>query len=174
MTAPLLLLAFAMQQEATLSIGSHSGGDKSTAQALQANYAVRLKDGEKVSLYAEGHFVASPNRKNNILNPRASRDEAAIFLTPGLRASFLPKSKISPFVVGGFGLGVYEQSQLLQNGVPFPGSRTTNHGAWHYGVGADFAVRSWLAFRGDFRDFYSDNRHNFITSIGFQLRFGKR
>ncbi len=170
----MVLLALFLQQEVTFSIGAHAGGEKTTAQALQANYAVRLKQGQKASWFAEGHFLASPNRKNSIANPLASRDEAALFLVPGLRVSFAPQSRFSPFVTGGFGLGVFAQSELLQNGAPFPRDRYTRHPAGHFGFGTDIALRPWLALRGDFRDFYSDSRHHFITSIGLQLRLGKR
>ncbi len=174
MTISLLLLSLAFQQEATLSLGVHSGENKSNGMTMGANYAVALKKGEKASLFGEVHFVASPNRKNNIVDPRASRDEATLFLTPGLRVSFLPQKRLAPFAAGGFGLGAYEQSQLLQNGDPFPGSRVTKHGAWHYGGGMDVATWKWLAFRGEIRNFYAAGRHNPIASVGFQVRFGKR
>jgi len=164
----------AFQQEVTLSIGAHSGGDKTTNAAWQANYSAALQKSEKVSLFGEVHFLASPNRKNNIANPLASRDEAALFLTPGLRVSFWPKERVSPFATGGYGLGVYEQSALLQNGQPFPRERVTRHGAAQFGGGVDVKTLNWLALRGDFRNFYSGGRHNPVVSIGVQVRFGER
>lgn len=173
MTFALLALT-AFQQEVTLSIGAHGGGDKTTNAAWQANYSVGIRKGEKASLFGEVHLLASPNRKNNLLNPLGSRDEAALFVTPGLRVSFAPKNRVSPFVAAGYGWGSYEQSALLQNGTPFPGSRTTNHGAVQFGGGMDVKTLEWLAFRGDLRNFYSGGRHNPTASIGFQLRFGKR
>ncbi len=175
MTATFALLALAaFQQEVTLSMGAHGGGDKTTNAAWQANYSVGFRKGEKASLFGEVHLLASPNRKNKIANPLGSRDEAALFATPGLRVSFWPKERLSPFVAGGFGWGAYEQSALLQNGLPFPGSRTTNHGALQFGGGLDVRTLNWLAFRGDFRNFYSGGRHNPTVSIGFQLRVGER
>ncbi len=175
MSASLVLMAIlGFQQEVTLSVGAHGGGDKTTNSAWQANYAAGLKKGEKASLFGEVHFLASPNRKNKIANPLASRDEAALFVTPGLRVSFFPKERLSPFVTGGFGLGVYEQSALLQNGAPFPGSRSTKHGAVQYGGGVDVRTLNWLAFCGEFRSFYSGGRNNPTASVGFQLRFGER
>jgi hypothetical protein len=175
MTTTLALLALtAWQQEVTLSVGAHGGGDKTTNAAWQANYSVGLRKGDKASLFGEVHLLASPNRKNQIANPQASRDEAALFLTPGLRVSFLPKGRLSPFLAGGYGWGSYEQSALLQNGAPFSGSRTTNHGAVQFGGGMDVKAFQWLAFRGDLRNFYSGGRHNPTVSIGFQLRFGER
>lgn len=175
MTPSLVLIAIAaFQQEVTFSVGAHGGGDKSTNAAWQANYSAGLKKGDKAALFGEIHVLASPNRVNQLRDLFASRDEAALFVTPGLGVRFVPRARVSPFVSMGYGLGVYEQSQLLQNGAPFPGSRSTKHGAWQYGGGVDVLTLRWLALRGDFRNFYSDGRNNPVASVGFQLRFGAR
>jgi opacity protein-like surface antigen len=127
-----------------------------------------------MNLFGELDFRATPNRKNQKVQPVASRDEASLFLIPGLRLSLLPRSRVSPYLTSGWGLAVLEQSVLLQNGDSFPGSRVTRHLAWQYGSGVDIALWKWLGLRFDLRDFYADSRHNPILSGGFQLRIRSR
>ena len=173
-------LVKAQQHSVTLSLGTATGSDTNFGRGFGANYAYRLRDGQLAALFVEVPFWANPNRTVSLRAPAAASDVASLFLTPGLRVSFLPKNRISPFVAAGGGLAVYEHSSLLQNGRPYPGDRVQKTGAFEYGGGVDVRVRPWLAFRGEVRDFYTGapqygvpvgNAHNPLLGIGVQLRF---
>ena len=129
----------------------------------------------------EVHFLANPQRTVTSL-PTATRDVASLFLTPGIRVKFLPDARISPYATIGGGLGVYEHSTTLINGRPNPAPRIVNRGTFTFGGGVDFKVKSWLALRGEVRDFYSGipvynvpsvsgRQHNIVVSGGFVIRF---
>lgn len=179
----LLLLPFcslAQQHSVTLSLGGVQGSGTDWGRAFGANYAYRVRELRAMSVFIEVPLWANPNRAIASRNPQASRDVASLFVTPGVRLSWRSQSRVSPFVVAGAGLAVYEQSALLQNGLPFPGDRTQRTGAVTYGGGFDVRVKRWLGFRGEVRDLYtgrpndgvsSRRTHNPLLSAGFQIRF---
>jgi len=105
------------------------------------------------------------------MNPLGSRDVASLFAMPGLRVSLKPTAKISPFVNGGLGLAVYEESMLLQNGSPFPGSRTSNHFGGMFGGGVDLKVYKFAGLRFEAKDYYA-KRHNVALGVGLHFRWG--
>lgn len=168
-----LALFLAQQQDVSLGIGAHFGPDYSAGQYFNATYAHRIKGGERASLHGQVDFLASPNRTANFINPLASRDVASLYLMPGLRVSFNPQARLSPFVLGGAGLAVYEQSQLLQNGTTFPGSRVTRHFGGMFGAGADLKVLRFAGLRFEIKDYYA-LRHNVTTGVGLHFRWGTR
>jgi opacity protein-like surface antigen len=174
MLLPLVFaLGLAQSQDLTLSLGSHLGQDYKSGMFLGANYAHRIKTNTNLTLSGVVDFVASPNRKADFINPLGSRDVASLFAMPGLRLSFKPDSRLSPFVTGGLGLAVYEQSQLLQNGAPFPGSRVTNHFGGMFGGGVDLKAYRFAGLRFEAKDYYSQ-RHNILLGIGLHFRFGAK
>ncbi len=172
MLVPLLLtLTLAQSQDLTLSIGASAGSDFDSGHYFGANYAHRIVKRNSIALSGQIDFLASPNRAANFNNPFGSRDVASLFLMPGLRVSFQPESRISPFVAGGAGLAVYEQSALLQNGNAFPGSRTSNHFGGMYGGGVDVGVYRGFGVRFEVKDYYAQ-RHNVAAGVGLHLRWG--
>lgn len=174
MLLPLFLAyTLAQSQDLTLSLGSHLGPDYKSGMFLGANYAHRLKANDKIALSGIVDFAASPNRKSNFVNPLGSRDVASLFFMPGLRVSFKPDARLSPFVTGGLGVAAYEQSQLLQNGAPFPGSRDTNHFGGMYGGGVDLKVYRFAGLRFEAKDYYSQ-RNNILLGVALHFRFGAK
>ncbi|MBM3763559.1 MAG: hypothetical protein FJW36_25415 [Acidobacteria bacterium] len=173
----LLPLVFALglpqSQDVTLSIGSHMGEDFKSGRYLGVNHAHRIKKTNSLALSGVFDFIASPNRKADFVNPQGSRDVASLFAMPGLRVSFNPKARLSPFVTGGLGLAVYEQSQLLQNAAPFPGSRGTSHFGVMFGGGVDFKVYRFVGLRFDARNYYAQ-RNNILLGVGLNFRFGAK
>ena len=185
-----LLLALpltAQTQELGLTLGNVLGNTRgavklSAGQAFQANYGYRLaKLGSAAALLGEVHFLANPQRTVTSL-PTATRDVASLFLTPSIRIKFLPDARLSPWATIGGGLGVYEHSTTLIDSRPNPAPRTVTRGAFTFGGGVDFKVKSWLALRGEVRDFYSGipvynvpsvsgRQHNIVVSGGFVIRF---
>ncbi|HBY59842.1 MAG TPA: hypothetical protein DEH78_08450 [Solibacterales bacterium] len=199
-TIAVLLAAAAHAQDAAprhelgLTLGTLRGGDRGTGAAalqlgsgtaLQANYGVRVAGGSAAALYAEFHFLASPQRLVSSANAALTRDVATIYATPGLRVKFAPKARVSPYAVIGAGYALYEHSLLTLGGQPNGAPRLTHRGTAMFGGGVDVGVWRWLAIRGEVRDFYSGSpsyntpairggQHNVVAGGGFVLRFGGR
>lgn len=188
------LAVAAQNHEIGLTIGRISGPPRATAVgpaelgsgiALQANYGYRFWLSKKVALSTEVHFLA--NGLRDITSPVAivTRDVATLYVTPGFRVKFMPLSKrLSPYVVGGGGYALYEQSYFRQDGTSNQAPRFTHRGALMFGGGADVPVWRWLAVRLESRDFYSGNpsfnvpvagsgQHNVVLGGGFVMSFGR-
>ena len=71
--------------------------------AFQVNYGRRFFTNNKVALYGEINFLASPLRNVSSSVTTATRDFSSLYLTPGIRAKFLPASRVSPYVLVGGG-----------------------------------------------------------------------
>ncbi len=173
MVSPLLLTLFlAQSQDLSLSLGVARAADANAGHFFGANYALGLHSGQASALFAQFDFVAVPNQVVRLANPSGSRDYASLYAMPGLRLSFRPSQKVSPFVGGGAGLAVFEQSALLQNGQPFPGSRTSSHFGGFLSGGVDLAIYRWSGLRLELKD-YIAVRHNFTARIALHFRWGK-
>ena len=64
--------------------------------ALQANYGYKFLEGTTAALYGEVHFLASPQRLVSSSDLTLTRDVATLFVTPGIRVKFFPRSAVSP------------------------------------------------------------------------------
>ncbi|MEO8026240.1 MAG: outer membrane beta-barrel protein [Bryobacteraceae bacterium] len=153
--------------------------------ALQANYGYRLYAGDRVAVYAEVHFLADALRDVSSNVARVSHDYASLYLTPGIRVKFAPRSRFSPYAAVGGGYALYEQSLFTQdqttpNGAP----RFRHRGAFDAAGGADYKFWRFVSLRGEFRYFYTGNpdfnavasnsgQHNLVGSGGIVLRWGK-
>jgi opacity protein-like surface antigen len=184
--------SFAQQHEIGLTLGAITGTQRSrekgalhfgSGTALQANYGYRFWHGRRVALLGEVHFLANPQRKIESASITATRDVASLFITPGIRIKFAPMARVSPYVVGGGGYADFEQSLTTVDVRPNPAPRYTHRGVLDFGAGADFSVSRWLAFRAEFRDFYSGSpnfniptpggQHNLVAGGGFVLKLGR-
>ncbi len=156
--------------------------DASTGIAYQATYARLLKQTERVGIYFEVPFVASPLQDVSSANPAVPLNYASLFITPGVKFKFRPEQKVSPFFAVGGGYARFDESEDLVSGVPNPGARGTNTGVFQFGGGFDVKVFSRLSLRGEVRDFYSgrpqfnvatesDRQHNVVFSGGFVVHF---
>lgn len=186
LTAPI----WAQRQELAFTLGS-TANDLKTAlnvrttsgKALQVNYGYRAWSNDAVAVSGEIHFLANPQR----LVTGASfltRDFASLYVTPGVRVKLNPKGLLQPYGVIGGGYALYEQSTTTLSGATNPAPRHLTRGAFQYGVGLDIKAASWLALRGEVRDFYTGvpalnlaslrgGAHNVVASGGFVFRFGK-
>lgn len=154
----------------------------STGITYQATYARLLKQTDRVGIYFEVPFVASPLQDVASSNPAVPLNYASLFITPGVRFKFRPEQRVSPFVAVGGGYARFDESEDLVSGVPNPGPRGTNTGVLQFGGGFDVKVFSRISLRGEVRDFYSgrpqynvitdgDRQHNVVFSGGFVLHF---
>ncbi|MBL8174664.1 MAG: hypothetical protein JNK48_08340 [Bryobacterales bacterium] len=124
---------------------------------LSANYGLRLREWKTAALYFEAPFLATPQHRIESGAGEATRDIATIYLTPGLRLKFAPKGRISPYVAGGGGWALFEQSTLRLDGRANEAPRTLSRGAMDIGGGVDVRVWRFLRARGEVRSFVSGN-----------------
>jgi len=82
-----------------------------------------------------------------------------------MRVKFFPSSRISPFLVAGWGLGLYEQSTTQLDGRANPVPRELVHGAFGFGGGVDVRVWRLLALRGEARDFYTGTQTTMLRPL---------
>ena len=181
--------AFAQTRyEAGLLLGTTTTSDEAPVLAFdrgttyQATFAWRISTGSRTAVSIEIPFIASP--AFIVATPGGSlpKEYAALYLTPGVRLTFLPAGPVSIFGSVGGGYARYSEFKERANGNPNPNQRDTNTGAVQFGGGVDVRALRWLAFRGEVRDVYTgarnfsiatphDHVNNVIVSGGLVLRF---
>lgn len=148
----------------------------------QSTFAWRVWRTESASLSVEVPFIASP--AFTVVTPGASLplEYASLYLTPGVRVTFLPSAPVSFFGAVGGGYARYSESKLKADRSANPNQRDTNAGAVEFGAGIDVRGFRWLGFRGELRDVYTGSRnfsiptpgprvHNVVGSGGLVIRF---
>ncbi len=183
--------ALAQRSELGLMLGALQPRDRTAGNArleigagmsLYANYGLRVMDGDKAALYVEVPFVATPQNQVASAAGSATRDVATIYLTPGLRLKFAPRRRIAPYIAGGAGWALFEQSTTRLDGRPNEASRLLSRGAVNFGGGVDVGLWRFVSVRGEVRDFVSGNpafnvpvrggaQHSLLVAGGFALRF---
>jgi len=149
---------------------------------FQATYARQLTKSEKIALYFEVPFLATPLVDVRSGDPAAPQNYASLFVTPGIRFKFRPDERVSPFSSIGGGYARFDESELRIDGAPNTGARGTNSGVLQLGGGVDYKVFSRISLRGEVRDFYSgkpqynvtpegSRQHNVVVSGGFVVHF---
>src|SRR5207245_10041264 len=96
-------------------------------------------------------------------------DYASLFLTPGVRVTFLPKTPVSFFGAIGAGYARYSESRLRGDRSPNPDQRDTNAGALQFGGGVDVRGFGWLGFRGELRDIFTGARNFSLATPGLRV-----
>jgi len=185
--------ALAGEQEIGLTLGAISTPDRtitggnirlSAGTALQANYARRFLRLHFADLLGEVHFLASPQQQVSSAVTAVTRDIAVLYVTPGIRVKLLPEKKFSPWVAGGGGYALYEQSTSTIAGAVNSAPRHVSGGALQFGVGADYKILAHISLRGELRDFYTvspkfnvpvsgSGQFNLVAGGGIVLRFGR-
>jgi len=164
----------------TTNEGSALQFDRGTT--YQATFAWRALRTDEVNLSVEVPFVASPAFTVTTPGPSLPLEYASLYLTPGVRVTFVPSGPISFFGAIGGGYARYSESTLKADRSANPGQRDTNTGALQLGGGVDVRGFGWLGFRGEVRDVYTGARrfsiptpgehvHNVIGSAGLVVRF---
>jgi hypothetical protein len=152
------------------------------ATTYQATFAWRIRQADTVNLAIEVPFIASP--AFTVVTPGASLplEYASLYLTPGVRATFLACAAVSFFGAVGGGYARYSESKLKADRSANPNQRDTDTGALEFGGGIDVRGFGWLGFRGELRDVVTGSRnfsiptpgprvHNVIGSGGLVIRF---
>jgi hypothetical protein len=139
--------------------------DAGSGIALQVNYGRQLLRANKVAIFGEINFLASPLRDVSSSSTTATHDFASLYLTPGVRVKLFPASRFSPYAVAGGGYGDYEQSATRIDGKPNPAPRETARGVVDFGAGVDVRVWRFIALRGEARDFFTGSPDYSLPSI---------
>lgn len=157
--------------------------DLQPGTALQAVYGRRVARAAGGALFFDVGIVSVPLRDVETRIGAATKDFATLYVTPALRLKFLPAARVSPWLTGGGGYALYEQSLLRTDGQVNSAPRLIHRGQVMFGGGVDVKVLRWVALRGEIRDFYtgspafnipqSGGQHNIVVGGGFVLRFGE-
>lgn len=186
--------AFAQEHEVAVLIGRINASDRGLDSlqpvktafdgtlSYEVNYANRLLNGELASLHWELTIVGAPSagvKSTNLLLPK---NYSSLFFTPGLKLKLFPGGGISPYIVGGAGVGRYTQSNTTVGGAPNTGDRANTTWAFNFGGGADFNLLGPVAVRGEVRDFVTgnpsfsspfltDKQHNIFVGGGIVVKW---
>lgn len=151
---------------------------------FSANYARRISSGQ-TALFLEFPFAATPSHRVQTTQSGVITDIATLYVTPSLRANFVHDSNVSPWISAGFGYGLYEGSQLLNNAATNP-QRHVSTGTLQFGAGVDvrtgIEILVPISLRGEVRDFYTlkspffatpvdGGQHNIVAAGGFVIHF---
>ena len=178
--APKNELAFGLGGIPAVSRSDSPRLDAGSGVAFQVNYGRRIVNGNTVALYGEINFIASPVRDVSTTFTAATHDFASLYVTPGVRVKFHPRSRISPYAVVGGGYADYEQSLTRLDGRPNQAPRQLARGVFDFGAGVDVHVWRFVALRGEARDFYtgapnynlaamSGGQHNVVAAGAFVI-----
>lgn len=182
--------AVAQRSELGLMLGAFQPRDRAsgsarleigTGMSLYANYGLRVVNGETAALFVEVPFIATPQHKIESTLGGATRDVATIYVTPGLRLKFAPRRRIAPYVAGGAGWALFEQSTTTLDGRVNDAPRLLSRGAVNFGGGVDVRVWRFVRVRGEALDFVSGNaafrvpvrgaQQSLLVAGGFSLQF---
>ncbi len=154
----------------------------SGAATYQINYSNRVVNGELASLHFEIPVVVAPRtgvKSDNFLLPRTY---STLIFTPGLKLKVFPGGGLSPYLVGGVGLGRFSQSDTNIDGSPnTAGDRTNTSFVFNFGGGVDLNILGPISVRGEVRDFMTgtpsfsspflnDRQHNLYVGAGIVIR----
>lgn len=152
------------------------------ATTLQATFAWRVWEEDRVRVSIEVPFIASPAFEVSSAGRTLPKEYASLYLTPGVRITLQPNRPVSVFGAVGAGYARYSESKLRADGSPNPAQRDTDTGALQFGGGVDVRGFGWLGFRGEVRNVLTSARnfsiptprprvHNVVTSGGLVIRF---
>ena len=149
--------------------------------AVQANFAHKINEWNWASLYVEVDGLYNPLRYVSGTPTAATHKIWSLYATPGVKLQFMPKEKISPYLLGGGGYAFYGEDKTSINGGAAGVSGHTNRGVVDLGGGFDFAVGKSYLLRADARGFYTGGpnfgvdtpggQFNFVISGGIVFRF---
>ena len=184
--------ASAQSAQSRFDVGLLLGSTKATDEGsvlrfdrgttYQATFAWAVWRTDSANLSIEVPFIASPAFTVITPGPSLPLEYASLYLTPGVRVTFVPKAAVSFFGALGGGYARYSESKLRADRSANPNQRDTNAGALQFGGGIDVRGFGWLGFRGEVRDLYTGARnfsiqtpgkrvHNVIASGGLVVRF---
>jgi hypothetical protein len=184
----------AQGSEVALTVGEVSGGNPNASTAavpaalnLNAgfavgfNYARKIREVKYANISWEIEALGSPLRYTSGTPAIASREIHDVFVTPGVKMTFMPKETFSPWISAGGGYAFYDSSgQSLAGGTTGGGASSTagtaNTYAVDFAAGVDYAMSKKYVLRGEVRGFYTGNPNFGVPTTGglfnFEIGFG--
>lgn len=162
--------------------------------AWQIDYSGRIVNFGAVALYANTPFAVATNTiEAPATTGLASREYRSYYFTPGLKLKVLPRGKVSPYVVGGFGFArIAPRDRPLDDFLDIFDRVNEFSRAYSFGGGVDVKVNRVVAIRGEARrystrpfeledvgipvpgvdlGFLQERQRNVFVSGGIVLRF---
>jgi hypothetical protein len=132
---------------------SNTGVKINSGLIYQDTYAHKFTANGSIGFGFEITFVALPSQDVQSNSRVSPRNYASIFVTPGIRVTFLSNSAISPWGSVGGGYARFDESTTLISGAPNTFKTGTSKEALQYGGGVDFKtpfkILSPLVLRGE-------------------------
>jgi hypothetical protein len=149
---------------------------------FEASYARHVMGRGQTTLALEIPLVMNTDEDLSFASNVVPEGYRSYFLTPSLRATFLERDTISPWLSLGGGLTYFSPSATLVFGGTNPVSNGSASGALQVGVGFDVKVYRRIRLRTAVRDFYTglpplnvdtgrSRQHNYFVGVGLAWRF---
>jgi hypothetical protein len=148
--------------------------------ANQYAFAWQVLDAKAGGLYVEIPFHFAGYSSANTRDGVARGGTNSYLFTPGLRFRFSLRSRLSFYLAGGGGVGVFGVKYIYYAG-PNSGTISENHtasGLVDFGGGIDYRLTRLLSLRGEGRDFVSrrvlgpgSSRNLVVVGAGIGLHF---
>jgi opacity protein-like surface antigen len=156
---------FAQKHEVGVTIGSAQPEDVRTDTGLanvksgfafQVDYSGRIFDAGVLALYANTPFAVATKNTLEVLPAvsLATREYRSYYFTPGLKVKIVPKLRVSPYVVGGYGFARLAPRDRAANDALDIFDRVKEFSqAYSFGGGVDVKVSRHVAIRGEVRSY---------------------
>ncbi len=169
------ILAGATNPSAQVDILSAVSVSAGTSVSVQVDYAYRLKSTPGGKLYLEFPATRVAKASVGIQWNRVAAGQSKFFFTPGVRYRFLPASRVSPYVAGGFGFGWFDKTNIVISPPILVEVADGMRPAFGFGGGAALRIYRGLSFRAEVRDFVGcgagTERNHVVYQRGFGVRF---
>jgi hypothetical protein len=124
--------------------------------SFELGYGYRIRESQVYSLSAEVPVLFLPHERVRFIDPVTPDSYRSYFLTPSLRANFLPRTYLSPWGSAGLGIGHFTSGSNLEfAGGPNPGETGRTGVVIQFGVGLDVRIKRRWALRTEIRDYWS-------------------
>ena len=124
--------------------------------SFELGYGYRIRENQAYSLSGELPVLFLPHERVRFVDNVTPDSYRSYFLTPSLRANFLPRTYLSPWGSAGIGIGHFTSGSNLEfGGGPNPGEKGSTGVVIQFGVGLDVRITRRLALRTEIRDYWS-------------------
>ena len=170
------ILGGAVTPSGQISVGSLASVSGGVTPAVQVSYAFRVVGTETSSLYVELPVSRVAKASISVNEKEAGASASQVFFTPGVRLNFLPSKHVSPYLIGGAGIGWFDSADVRVD----PALRVSVSSGLKpvvaFGGGAAFRLARFMTFRMEMRDYvaagsFAGNRNHLAYSGGVGFVF---
>ena len=149
------------------SLASVSGG---VTPAIQVSYAFRVVGTETSNLYVELPVSRVAKASLSVNEREAGASASQVFFTPGVRFNCFVSKHVSPYLMGGAGIGWFDSADVRVDPALSVSISSGLKPAVAFGGGAAFRLARFITFRLEMRDYvavgsFAGNR-NHVTYFG--------